>query len=65
MVERAHSWSDEEIIRLIQLIDQQRSLQDILGALPRSETEIKAQARELALLLPKEFETRFFFRQCK
>ncbi len=65
MAEGDSPWSDEEIIRLIQLIDQERSLADIHAILKREEDEIKAKAKALALVLPKEFETRFFFQSCK
>lgn len=65
MAESDSVWSDGEIIRLIQLIDQERSLEDIHSILHRDQAEIKTKAKELALVLPKEFETRFFFQSCK
>lgn len=65
VVDKEQSWSDEEIVRLIQLIDQQRPLEEIVTTLNRPVEQIKSKARELALVLPKEFETRLFFRNCK
>jgi predicted transcriptional regulator len=50
-------WSDEDVERLLSLIESAASTHDIAQALGRNESDLQKQARFLGVLLPEHEET--------
>ena len=57
-------WLAAESEQFTRWIEEHRSIGEMSFLLHRDAAELEARASELGVALPREFETRFFFRKC-
>jgi hypothetical protein len=53
-------WPEAEVALLLKMIEESRSIGEIVFILSRTEDELRAKCAELHRDLPREFDTQFF-----